>query len=548
MQSDLASEVRETVGDRFLAYVLNVEDAADAALTSDPSRQTALTLLSSIVGNVVGLPDAFQRRHSLVSMLFQQLPNGDESVTTQIRQGCGGSFEQYDGADGVAEALFYLARDLFPITLLPLEQDQERHQPWFAPDFAMTAVTFRHRWAVEFARRFLSDPGLGDLFPGHTLAAVDSATLPDGTPDEPFIRLQHVVSYVIWSDGAGGTLPLNSVADAMLTWMFALMSLRAASMDDLAKFADETVAKVRSLVAKHPVKLPLIGSLSNVDLEKERVSTSAATLIRWNGAPIERFVAAGTEAILWIDVEVRLLDILEFDPSTIGGDDDPTWKRHQHRNSTILASQRAMERDVIRARLAITLSSDLPTVYAPHMKLWTVPKPVSLSSGWYEGAAGRSSHPRSTIDAAGAERIATWTGRLQEFPESLWLGARRLLGATTERLDTLDAFIDAIICWENLLGTGEGEVTFRVSAALATLLQQDNPDRRVELYNEVRNLYGVRSGLVHGSREPDPADAIKFRDRAIELAIRAVRGVFDRPELRHAPSSSNRNRVVLLGA
>ncbi len=542
---EIPADIRETFGDEYIAYVLNLGGGNDDAV-AEPDRQQALVALANIARAVAALPDDLQRRFSLLALLFRRADDDSETLTTQLRAMCGGRVDPYGGSDPVSESLFYLARDVLPMTLLPPERD-EKNRPWSAPDIGINSATFRNPWANDFARHFLRDPILGQLFPAHDLESVNNAVLRDGVPDEPFTRLQDVVSEVIWSDGSGGTVALNSIAASVLSWMFAIMSVHAAGVDELATYVDDAMETVRSLVSKKRVKLPLIASLFNIDLEVARVSTSTATLVKWDGRPISRFAAGSADAVLLLNVDMRILDVLEFDHSAPRGEDDPIWRRFQHRQSTMRASSRSIERELVRARLAVTLASDLPNVYAPQVRAWTVPKPISLGGSWYEAPSQRSSHPRSTIDQSGAERIVDWAERLQRFPDTLWLGSRRLLGATTERLDMLDAFVDAIVCWENLLGTGEGEVTFRVSAAMATLLEEDDPERRGKLFDEARELYRERSGLIHGSREPDPAEAIKLRDRAVEIAILAMRQVLDRPELRDAPQSSVRNRLVLLG-
>ncbi len=174
--------------------------------------------------------------------------------------------------------------------------------------------------------------------------------------------------------------------------------------------------------------------------------------------------------------------------------------------------------------------------------------PLAGGSGSYMfNPYDMSLSPPVHIDPLLASGIAEWGQRVLAHPESMWVGARRLLSSMTARQDALDAFIDAIVCWENLLGA-ETEVTFRVSAGLAALLEPDDLVRRLEVYEEVRSLYTIRSGLIHGSKEPPRADSHRHAQRAIRVAIDSMKAIYDRPELLQAPSSGVRNRRLLMGA
>jgi hypothetical protein len=53
------------------------------------------------------------------------------------------------------------------------------------------------------------------------------------------------------------------------------------------------------------------------------------------------------------------------------------------------------------------------------------------------------------------------------------LAVRRLLSAVSYRTDPADKLIDAAVALENLFGTRQGEVTFRIAAATARLMGSD---------------------------------------------------------------------------
>jgi hypothetical protein len=156
--------------------------------------------------------------------------------------------------------------------------------------------------------------------------------------------------------------------------------------------------------------------------------------------------------------------------------------------------------------------------------------------------------PEVTIDQDLAQRAEEWAKKVDKsHPSNLDMSMRRLLTAVSVRLDPMDGFVDAVISWENMFGTGEGETTFRVCGAMAHLLEADNNRQRLSLFRHLQELYRIRSSLVHGAQEPDARSAMTHRDEAVRYALVAMRRLYDRPELLSAQSSSERGRNLLLG-
>lgn len=108
--------------------------------------------------------------------------------------------------------------------------------------------------------------------------------------------------------------------------------------------------------------------------------------------------------------------------------------------------------------------------------------------------------------------------------------------------------MDAVICWENVFGTGEGEVSFRVAGSIARLLAPDGSHARKTLFNEFRDVYGARGKPVHGAKEPSLQDAFDHRKRLVDIAIQPLQRLRDHPELLSARNLSVRGRMWLLGA
>ena len=86
-------------------------------------------------------------------------------------------------------------------------------------------------------------------------------------------------------------------------------------------------------------------------------------------------------------------------------------------------------------------------------------------------------------------------------------------------MDRSISLIDALIAWENLVGT-TSEVTFRVTVALAKPLEPD-PTKRRDLRKELAKIYDIRSRVVHGATvEASVID--KACSDAIDIAVCAL--------------------------
>lgn len=123
------------------------------------------------------------------------------------------------------------------------------------------------------------------------------------------------------------------------------------------------------------------------------------------------------------------------------------------------------------------------------------------------------------------------------------MAPQRLLRATTERRESSDSLIDAVIAWESLFGT-DTEVTFRVSGAMARLLRPPGQERR-RLRARLAEIYRFRSKVVHGV-EVDPQELAQASQEASTLATEALRVLIeDRPDLIQL-TSAERSTTLLM--
>lgn len=85
----------------------------------------------------------------------------------------------------------------------------------------------------------------------------------------------------------------------------------------------------------------------------------------------------------------------------------------------------------------------------------------------------------------------------------------------------VDAFIDAVIVWEALFGTGDtNELAYRVSMNMASVIGSD-PTSRMQIQRDVKKLYHTRSQVVHGGRHISQGEGLELSRRSRELTILA---------------------------
>jgi hypothetical protein len=158
--------------------------------------------------------------------------------------------------------------------------------------------------------------------------------------------------------------------------------------------------------------------------------------------------------------------------------------------------------------------------------------------------------PLRTNELAAVEQ---WTKLLRErYDPTIEVAARRLVSAAGMRADRQDILIDSITVWENLVGA-RPETTFRLTAALAKLLDDDGKTRRV-FQKSLSNLYSLRSDVVHGRKvghktigpAKEKCDTQLAASLALEIAASAFAAVVRRPELL-AMDSTGRSDELLLG-
>jgi Apea-like HEPN len=200
-------------------------------------------------------------------------------------------------------------------------------------------------------------------------------------------------------------------------------------------------------------------------------------------------------------------------------------------------------------RLCLAMALTLDTNPAPRWFWQTVLTPLALGMGFRGkgvltfGFIPPPSGPMLTITQQ--KHLVRWSERVDRYSDpSIGIAMHRILSSGHGK-NVEDSLIDAVIAWENLFGHGGStETTFRVTTALAILLE-DEPAKRLTLSKELKKIYHLRSKVAHGDYIK-PTDGLdEKRDRAREVAIQALRVLFEqRPDL---IADKDRGMKLILG-
>lgn len=206
--------------------------------------------------------------------------------------------------------------------------------------------------------------------------------------------------------------------------------------------------------------------------------------------------------------------------------------------------QRASLNASVLLPLSCALASNDTKSPAGPVSTWTtLLLPFQSGFGYSMPLLGPSLGPATDITGLVSE-IDEWSRVVERaHSQTVDIAARRLVSAIGHRLDKADSLIDAVMVWENLVGTSN-ELTFRVTAALAKMLEP-KPASRAEVRKKFANVYQVRSKLVHGV-SVEQSDIHSACVDAIDVAIRAMRICYSRGGEWLSLSSNERAEAILL--
>lgn len=531
--------VRETFGLPLLAYLCGVEEselegrlsgalrlrpAAESVLVNElvPLAERATIEAAKHQGLPVGMA---------LSVLGQRHEPSGASIGNALRIAAGGTVPAVDVSteNEIGRVLLEMAVDQYPVLLIPSE-------PWGPP---ATLSLFRHPSADSLNGMVASDRDLSRLFPDE---------------DEGLGRIGFVYS----SLGSGSTLQTVLFAEVIVrsAWAAAAMTVRQPSVEDLGRevlthldavrrAARGDEAHVRALIAftgfttKDGANIQTPWGHLRPLTERENELTPPSLEGAVSGThPDGTHVTVSYAGELILDTQLpyalvgtpHRLDEPRHMPSFAAADD------FRHRIEAVqLAGLLAVDRPAgsqLIARVAWIQIAD-PLAHGPRMQ-------------WSDTRTAPSFFPHqlSHDECASYGRWCELIRRHRAPP--IEIAIRRVISAAHIRTEPADRLVDAVIAWENLFGTSEGEPRLRISAAMAWLLA-DSVSTREQLQARLRSLYDARSKIVHGGLVDNRLIADDAND-AFGFAVKTLAALFrDKPELITLGDGAARSLRLLLG-
>lgn len=457
------------------------------------------------------------------------------SLAGYLHQLSGGSVARVPASkDVVVQAIREIAHDIWPSLLLTPPTRGPR-------TFWMNkmAGVFSHPKAIDACKAFMADPKLKLLFPDAPSIA-DASTFND-------VVLQVQANWIL-SSGQGGTRQLISIIDAVIFNAAVLAQLDGSQLTErgLMDTIPKSVETFRSLATMKPVEVPAIIGFSGLRIEDETVLKFGDDELRTVRSVEKDLLLNEAERVTSVfstKFPIQLLKVSSFDP----GDSDQFMKVWQKFSPRIQESYNTLQRRIDRVRLSLLLASEGEELLATSEVSRYIADPTQPGgiSNWQMDPRTPASYP---LKEGQDEEVLRFHALIQEkHPESLNIAMKRILSAVSQRWDATDAFIDAVVVWENAFGTTQ-ETTFRVTASIAKLLEPGSTENRAKLQKELKGLYETRSRLIHGAKEPKPEEAWAQRERTIAIALDVLRKLYtERPDLLELSSELRSSQLLLEG-
>lgn len=296
------------------------------------------------------------------------------------------------------------------------------------------------------------------------------------------------------------------------------------SAEELADRSSRVLDQITALLAGEAVDVPVLIAFSGIGFEP-----GAEVELPWgvarNASEFEQRNRPFGGRSSSLVVETPVSATLRIGEPETDGNFDPTALQRATRAASLLP-------------LAVLVGVERDGYVVVEWLWQTVLFPASVGSS-YTGSVSATSWIEqfmqpTVLTAHEQKQLTEWSTRIDEHHDpSIDVAIRRGLSAVRERANAEDALIDAVIAMENLFGHGgETEVTFRVSSAIAILLE-DDAAARAGFRSRVSKIYRSRSTLVHGGTL-DASELHDHKEQALGVMVQCLRTLFERePHLIH---------------
>lgn len=502
------------LGREFIGYLAGCDTGhVDHALaeSDDPSHDAVSAALKASVGLLAAIGS-----NGMAHEISRPGDGGQQTWANRFRYEITGKLEPVPTSeDPLVAPLARLARDLYPSLLLPIEIGRWSNDlPMPLPGLLAGAMA-QHPASAEFRAELANDPLAEALTPAGGSAII---SFPSG----------------LGSSIDPDLLPLSLLGAA------ATRARLLRDIFDINGLAEELLAlinQLRAIAAGASISLPIAAAVRGVEVEPGAIfdlpwGTLRALSENTLKAVGHIFPAQG--CLFITEVEGKALI------GTNTGNRPPEVSRSKHR-----AFSTELDTRLRKMSLALLLAeTDTKPPVAALPGQWVAVTPL-FGSGWGLGAAIpelASEQPSvlTTSHRTALERSAALVD--SHYDSALAIPTRRLVSARLQRHDIEDGLVDAVVALESLFaGSDSGELSFRISAAVAWLIGR-SAEERLKVQKELRDLYALRSKILH--RGGAGQDVSSERDRTVKLATDAISALLrDHPDL---VADENRAKVLIM--
>ncbi len=499
-------------GRPFTEYACNLstqelQDRIEETRPLASEKEAALRVLIACASRIYNADSSLEDiRFGLVGFLTDYEHRFTDTITlNQIREIAGGTFYETRRRDPIAKRLATLARDAYPFYLLPAQPNETRSDqsiPMSHLSYYERAFSHNHPVNAELIELLPIDVTLSRLFPAQG----------DTT--------ENTRAYVIhgFNSGNGSVAQASMFAYGVIKQTFAMLSVTKGQFT-CQEFVNECLKNVellKKLINGEQRDVPLITVVSGLHLTDEQSITTVWGTLR-KARDVEK---------IWLkppfrneSYEVDVVFESKFGMKmTVSSD-----------LSSIPFTQAGNQSDVeTEEKLAII--SALPQL-ALNKTLRIFPLASKLIPPFQNGES--MSYPLANqymINDSLTDEEITSIEQLARVVAShqykrVIISFRRLASAV-RRTDITDSFIDFVIIWENLFGTNNGEVKFRIALSISKLLGDNEAEKQL-IFNQVSDLYTRRSDIVHGSRHYNWKEVAEFYNQSLQITIRVLKKLFN---------------------
>lgn len=516
--AELLAIYSPAVGDRFLAYLLNLSEdqlskVRSGQLTLNEAQQEAVVVLRQIVDVRLPYETQDENKREVLRALLIQPDDRNIPVARRFFQQSGGVDPKIKTTDAVELAVAQLARDVFPAYLLPRD---ERYPIPIGEGHYVTSTIFRHPMQESFAQAVFGDPTLSAVFPKKDPSIESSTWLWRNTGNGGGVQLVMLPEHIL--NGAWRHIK-NDDPTADMFIAEALKELRIVR-DLLVKGAHDIAAILAFTGVKLPETKKKVALSDGYSLEETQPadrelapdslkqtlsgtdSTGTNTVINYDGDVLLRFP---------FPLKARALSLPK-------AGEVPTWPEDMR---PPLSVEHISER--LRLSLLMAVQREYRVQLIPTWRYYDDPFGYGKAGSWFDPKNAVGLMPTQLSD----EEVEAWVDWYQTLSNpdlaNIQLAVTRILRAAAERREPSDVLIDSVIAWENIFGTSEGEPTLRVTASLALLLEHATA-KREELRSKLAKIYSLRSTIVHGNRALKNSE-VPLCQEALDVALRAVRAL-----------------------